>query len=505
MKIMDKIRRKLIDFLQVNNTSTISAIQINQKLSYEANAAKNKIWYRGNSDEIEEMYKQIEVSNSRFWKAIPTQNMEIHKIHTGLPKLIVKSLTNIVVNDYNGVKVSSTKDSTLQTLWDDISKVNKFDKLLSKSIKNMLVVGDGAFKITFDPKTDKEKPIIEYVSGDNIEFTRSRGRITEIIFYTKYIHNKKRYTLAETYGYGYITYKLYDSSGKDIANNSIPQTSWIKSDGEQFDSNVILATPIIYGNSEIYDGRGESIFDGKEDSFDALDEVWSQWMDTLRAIRPKTYTPECFIPRDPITLELIKPSSFDNRFISVGNDMSESGSGNKIYTEQFAMPHDSYLATYITALDLCLQGLISPSTLGIDTKKLDNAEAQREKEKTTLYTRGNIIELLNEVIPSLVKSVICGYQIWHGLSVNEPDVAISFGEYANPSFESQVETVAKGKTGGIMSIESCVNELYGDSKDEDWKSQEVARLKAEQGITKVENTGVNADGLELIENASENN
>ena len=46
---------------------------------------------------------------------------------------------------------------------------------------------------------------------------------------------------------------------------------------------------------------------------------------------------------------------------------------NQIDTEQPAIPHDSYLASYCTALDLCLQGIISPSTLGIDVKKLDNA------------------------------------------------------------------------------------------------------------------------------------
>ena len=38
-----------------------------------------------------------------------------------------------------------------------------------------------------------------------------------------------------------------------------------------------------------YEGRGGSIFDGKLDNFDSLDEAWSQWMDALRAGRAKTY------------------------------------------------------------------------------------------------------------------------------------------------------------------------------------------------------------------------
>lgn len=64
------------------------------------------------------------------------------------------------------------------------------------------------------------------------------------------------------------------------------------------------------------------------------------------------------------------------------------------------------MSSYITALDLCLQGIISPSTLGIDTKKLDNADAQREKEKTTLYTRQNLVKITQNALQSLVAVVL---------------------------------------------------------------------------------------------------
>ena len=62
----------------------------------------------------------------------------------------------------------------------------------------------------------------------------------------------------------------------------------------------------------------------------------------------------------------------------------------------------------------------------------------------------------------------------------------------NPSFESQVETLAKARPGAsIMSIEAQVEAMWGDSKDEAWKAEEVKRLKAEQGIAEVEEPGVN--------------
>ena len=84
---------------------------------------------------------------------------------------------------------------------------------------------------------------------------------------------------------------------------------------------------------------------------------------------------------------------------------------------------------------------------------------------------------------------------------------IPFGEYANPSFESQVETMAKARPGvALMSVEAQVEELYGDSRDDQWKQEEIARLKAEQGIAEVEEPGVNmAAGLFNVNLGGEGN
>lgn len=55
-----------------------------------------------------------------------------------------------------------------------------------------------------------------------------------------------------------------------------------------------------------------------------------------------------------------------------------------------------------------------------------------------------------------------------------------------------------------MSIEASVEELYKDDKDEEWKQQEVARLKAEQGIIDIEEPAVNYD-MEMNEDATDTN
>ena len=54
----------------------------------------------------------------------------------------------------------------------------------------------------------------------------------------------------------------------------------------------------------------------------------------------------------------------------------------------------------------------------------------------------------------------------------------SFGEYAALDFGSKIAIMATARPGqDVMSAEAAVEELWGDSKDEEWKQEEIKRLK----------------------------
>lgn len=495
-KVSESIKRGICSWLNIQPSNPHS-IQIQETLDFELNAIRNRIWYRGDGNELDQLYNSVTeyADKYKFWASKCTPGMEMRKIHTGLPGLIVRILTGIVLADMNDFEFT---DSTQEQLWKEIEKENKFRKALEKSLKEVLYIGDGAYKITIDT-TLSQYPILEWYPGERIEVIEDRGRLKEVVFKTPYVDHRQQYVLYEHYGHGYIRNELYRGDNQ-VDIKAIEATKNI-ADWE-FDKSVILAVPLKVYESAKWEARGGSIFDGKLDSFDAFDEAWSQWMDALRAGRARTYIPESYIPKDPRTGELLKPNPFDNRFIAGDDNMDENGK-NTINTEQPDIPHDSYLASYCTALDLCLQGIISPSTLGIDVKKLDNAEAQREKEKATLYTRNAIIEALQETLPNVITACLNAYWLLLKQPLKDVNVEIPFGEYANPSFESQVETVGKAKTQGIMSLEASVEELYGDSKDPEWKAEEVKRLKAEQGIAEIEEPGLNLEGVKI--NAGQGN
>ncbi len=488
-KMADKMRDGIRSFLQITPAPE-NVIMIDEGLDFLANCTKNRIWYIGRSRQLSQLYSSLNgVSKTMFWAAPMTQGLEIRKLHTGLAKIVIDMLSYIVVNDFNGMEITSEGDKRYIDEWESITKKNEFEDKLGEAVTDICITGDGAFKLSYDREIS-DKVIIEWYPAERVRFIRRRGHIRSVKFYTEYSKNGKKFQFVEEYRYGSITYRLIDGDDKEFPLDTLEETAWAKGENIAFDKNVMFAVPVVLGSHPQYKGRGVGLLDNKDDAGDALDEVFSQWMDALRAGRTKQMIPERLVPRNPNTGESVAPNPFDNRFIIVGDSMQE-GKGNGIQTDTPEIPSDSYLAAYITALDVYLQGVISPSTIGIDVKKLDNAEAQREKEKTTLYTRQRLVGLLSNVLPKLVTAALNAQQMIVRGGQPIPDsmeIKAKFGEYANPSFESQVETVSKARTGGVMSIRTAVDEIYGDSKDDEWKADEERRIKEENGIAVLNET-----------------
>ena len=485
----ENVKQRMQSWLQIT-PANVHSFNIQETMDFQANVIKNRIWYLGDADELAQLYRQIDSSQNRlrFWAARSSTGREIRKMHIGLPAIMVDMLTSIIMTDFDEVTVPDKRKDA----WQQISRENKFKSLLEEAVGQTLYLGDGAFKISLDTRMS-EYPIIEWYPADRIDIIYDRGRMKEVVFKTGYKEGNKQYELQEHYGFGYIRNELLHNGQKADPKN-ISALAGLKD--IRFDDSFCMAVPFyIYSNPRTK-GRGKSIFDGKTDDFDSLDEVWSQWIQAMRDGRATKYIPQDLIPKNPETGALLKPNPFDNTFITMDGGMRENDT-DKVEVTQPNIPHESYLSTYITALDLCLQGIISPSTIGIDVKKLDNAEAQREKEKTTLYTRGKIIDALQTTIPELINTVFKSLDTLNQVTVEETEVSVEFGDYANPSFESQIETVGKAKSSAIMSNEAVVDELYGDTKTEEWKQEEINRLNARDGVETMEEPALNMDGLEM--------
>lgn len=459
----------LRDFLEFRKAES-NDFTIDQLYSVYGEKYRDLIWLRGEPYELQQFYRQgNEFWASTFWGSAPAA--KIHKIHSNIPRLMCHMLAEIVTRDLDDISCRLDADTTD---WQKIADNTDFSSVVKQAVKDALAFGDGAFRLTTIP--EEETPLIEFVPGYQCDFIRAAGKVQEIVFKST-VRSKdgEAFILHQRYGKGYIKYELYDRrEEKQVPLNMTEETARLRE--AHWNNDLMMAVPFLIRPSDKFPGRGDSIFAGKYSVFDALDEVISQWADAIRKGRVKRYIPSSLFIRDPNNGKMKPFNDFDDNFVATETSMKE-GSQDIITTSQAEIRSEQYLQAYVTYLDLAIQGVMSPSTLGIDTKKLDNAEATREKEKATLYTRNQIIMTLTEALEKLVNVALQTYDLMRGKAPrSNAEVTVSFGEYANPSFESVVETMAKAKSAGIMSNEMVVSQLYGDSLTDAEKQQEIDRL-----------------------------
>lgn len=478
MKIGERFKSMIQNWLNIVPAANQSVV-LQELLPREIEVLRSQLWYRGDATELRQFFHQIGDGSGSFWASVPNKN-NIRKIHSGLPAIIADTLAYIVYSDMDKIKVTGEKENSI---FESVSKAVDFNELVGKAVVDTLVSGDGAFKISVDMTENSvsDVPIVEFWSADKVEYRYIRGVLKEVVFRSEHKEGDRLYHLEECYGKGYIESRLYDNSGHEVRLDSVPCLSGIET-RTIFDGDYIMAVPLKFCASKKYPNRGKSIFDGgKSDCFDALDEVISQWWDAIRAGRVTKYIPSDKIPRSPENGALQRVNSFGNEFIEIASSLGDERS-SQIQVVQPDIKYDAFVSSYTNCLLMCLQGLVSPATLGIDVGKMSSADAQREKKDVTGNTRNTITTALEKALPELVSAVLKTYDNMQGKAPEEYEVSVDFGEYGAPDFDSRVETVGKASTYGIMSVETQVEELWGSSKEDEWKAGEVKRIMQEKGL-----------------------
>ena len=468
-QIKEKLKRFLESFFVYQIKDYSYNVTLEEGMSFKENLAENKVWARGIPRELQNFYEVVpDIDRTSFWGS-SSRVENIRKIHINLPQIIIKTLTDITVNDLNSIEITNEE---YRNIWDKIENDNKFKKNLNRILKQVLTYGDGAFKISFHPE-EMDVPVIDFVGAEDIDFIIENGRIKETVFKKNFKLGEKNFYLMEFYGYGYVVYKLVDENFVEYPLKTIDKLKnikdiyFVRNDGK-IDKSINLAIPFKIWDSDLYQYRGKSILDGKKQAFDALDEVYSQFIDAMRKGRIQRYIPTALLPKDREGNLLVK-NDFANSYIALQTpNVMDNNTNLQVQLVEPQLQVDKYEAAISNLTDACLQGLISPSTIGIDSNKInENATAERERERVTLFTRDNIIEQLSYVIKEVVETCIRFYCYQMGIGYNdEYEISVLFGQYASPSFETLVETMSKAAPGKqILTFEDIRKEMYPDEQN----------------------------------------
>lgn len=488
MKFSERVKHMIRNWLNIQ-PSPVTTVSLYEAMPFELRTIEAMLWYRGDAAELDQFYKQTgndNVLRARFWAA--HTGVATRKMHTGLPAMMVDTLAYLVKTDMDDVRF---RENFGTEKWETLCESEDFDfaDIVGKGVVGTLASGDGAWKISTD-QTVSDVPIVEFYTADRVEYAVRHGIVYGVDFITDIPYRRKTLKLREKYRKGSVTYELYDAD-RLLSPETLKEITGLTDNDFLKKADTMLAVPFVVYENPKYPHRGKSILTDKIDDFDALDEIVSQWVQAYRLGRAQKYIPENLIPRDKFNGSLKPHNPFDNEYITVEKSVSETGAeDNKIQVVQPEIPYEAFLAGYTNYLDLCLQGILSPATLGIDLGKMSSAEAQREKKDVTGITRNTITGKLERVLPRLVSAILSAYDLMQNNAIVRYAPEISFGEYGAPDFDSRVETVNKAAASSTMSIETQVDELWGSSKDEAWKAREVRRIKQQRGIEVVDEPSV---------------
>ena len=497
MKITEWLKQRIIRFLGLEklvdnpNSERYSFIQDSEDIA-KSRIIEYKIWYLGDSDELlnyytnEQLYgtwsEPIYNRNKRnyFWSQSSVET-GIKRVHSGIPNAIITTLTNAI-----GIpRIMRNRNQRDETLV-GIMKSNNFVHLINqRQMPLTMAQGWGAFKVSINKDLSKH-PIIQYYHAENVEFAYNSGILCGIIYRDFYRQNNKDYVLYETRrikgGDSIIEYELFqldkNNDIKPVPLSTIPSLEGLQNiviPG----FNKILGVPSIFLYDPLNEAYGRSLFAGKIDLFDDLDQILSQESQTVRVSTPVEYIPTDMLERDSQTGNVKIPSKFNRQYVQTTGITNGDGNNiSQIYTTQPDLNFEQYNLEAKAVLSYILNGILSPASLGIDLSKRDNAEAQREKEKVTIMTRNNIIDRQTTIINDLLSLCLAlqEYMDTGNITIQDYDLNIDFEEFANPSFESQLETLSSAWISGAISTEVYVDLLWRDTKTAEEKAKEVQWL-----------------------------
>lgn len=463
------------------------------------------MWYLGDSDRLKNFFTRAnaisyntdplynENKKSYFWAVSSTEH-DIKRTHSGHPRNIVDTLVYIM--SIPSISVSSTSSEPEDNL-KKILKANKFKQLLTQKSRPMtLVEGWGAWKINWD-KSLSEYPILLYYRADRVDFIYQSNQLRAIIYKDFYQdEDGKNYVLYETRRLGdykdektneittslFIEKELYEITQSDqlipCKLSSLPQLKDIVPQLVISNFKHFLGYPNIFYADVSEEFYGRSIFTGKTDIFDDLDQCFSQGANAVRRSTIHEYFNALYLETDPNTGLPIQPDAFDRKYIKYAGATGADGSMPGTTPVQVVQPQLNFVQYNEEERNLLLNaisGIMSPATLGIDIAKKDNAESQREKEKVTIFTRNNLLDEEEDIIAHISNDLLVAYELMNTQNVTckDYDISVQYAEFANDSFEKRLETVLTGWQSEFMSDEMALEMLYGDNLSKDKRQREL--------------------------------
>lgn len=531
-----------------NNTQSTADAQSMKKYLYNLSTAKYMkgyellyrekeyfFWFMSNINYLIQFYtmwrrEPVEIlsGNRQTWYEWTEDKTDVQMVHAPVAPFITTMMRDLVFSGPVDIKINGPKrlNERLQKAFAE--NENDIQNFLKKADMMESVGGTILIKANYD-KSISEYPILEYYEVDKIDYMERFGRMTNLITVDTFSKGDREYSLICEHTRKGITYKLYRDG------NEVPMTEvyapgsepvgFIYGQDEATGEDIL--GPILgvwkmrnIVSKEFYDMKlGASDYEGHIDSFQMLDEIYSRFINQIRATQPVLFMSEELMGyRTSHTGELLinKPKDLGVKVYELSGGLSNVDGRAIAAMFNRDVPKLEGVTELASAFEWVLRQIlvmmfIAPSTGNIDTESVGSnttGSSLFKREQSTHLLRKQMIESWTTAIKNIVRLMCQWFDIIDGKvipnSYDDLNIDVSFPDIDMDDFESRLNQAIQGFVAGLFNIKEGVKHAFKGKMSEtdmdalvaDLEKQKEELAKRDAAKQKAsENTTTKADAL----------
>lgn len=467
-------------------------------------------WYTGSVDALEMLYATTRLTQSTgIWGQVRRrffgspnpgqQSQRPVKLHVPVAASIARVSASLMYGEMPSVTLEGASDDAMARIGDLLDDGAHAALLEGGELASAL---SGVFlRVSWDTDAVPDKPFLTVVAPDGAVPEFRFGRLVAVTFWADLAPITGRsgtYRLLERHEPGTIEWGLYHSEatgalGRRVPLAEHPATEYLGTsvnDMAQVETGTQLLTAVYIPNvrpnrsrrkDPVASNLGRSDFDGAEDLFDALDEVYTSWMRDIRLGKARV-----LIDREMLTQGKPGEGATFNTDQEVftplgGGKPGAVGSGNAtppapITQVEFKIRVAEHAATAKDLLSRIYDAAgYSPQTFGeagASAVRTITATEVDSRDRMSMLTRGVKILYARPQLQHLVAALLdVDAFVFNGPGRGDVMPGVEFPDAAAPSIDAMATTLQLLRAADIISDETGVRMLHPDWDDQQVKDE----------------------------------
>lgn len=486
-------------------------------------------WYGGNPDQLRDVYANTGNGTSirpservragqyaggvvgtiwRFlWGAPPPTSQRDGRLHIPMPADLAAVSANLLFSEPPKLTAPKPKtktadgkpqlgDQKAQAFLDRLAEDGFHTKLL-QAAEACSMLGDVYLRPVIDKDVFPDRAVMSIVHADGAIPVIRWGKLVEVtLWQTLLVDNHDHVRLLEHHdvvnGQGRITYAVFkgttDKLGSRVKLTDFTESAYL---ADVVDENGIQETGLdrldvvrvpnagpqrLWRTAPGLKYLGRSDFDGNEQLFDRLDEIWTSWMRDIWAAKARIMAPEYMLKKNGPG----QGATFDpEQEIFTAMTMLPNQSGNNaggITMTDFKIRWQEHKSSADAMVEQILRHAgFSSQTLGDEGEVPVTATEIQSRERQSFTTRAVRIQTWTPAIAEYIWLHMALEQVvFKGPEPIRPDV--EFGDSVTEAPETLARTLQLLDAAGAISTETKVRRANPDW-GQDEVDAEVARIK----------------------------